>query len=66
MKAPTLSDGTGVNLRSVVEFARSAAEALRDSEEEDAAHYFEMLETFLIEDVSKGRPFKFSYKVLGL
>lgn len=66
IKRPALSDGTGVNLRSLVEYVRSAQIALKENGEDDAAHYFEMLETYLVQDVSNGKPFGFTYKSLGL
>ena len=65
-KRPQMSDGTGVNLRSVTEYVRQARVALIQAGEEDAAHYFEMFETYLVEDVSNGKPFGFTYKSLGL
>jgi hypothetical protein len=65
-KRPNLSDGTGVNLRSLTEYVRQARAALILAKEEDAAHYFEMFETYLVEDVAKGKPFGFTYKTLGL
>jgi hypothetical protein len=65
-KRPQLSDGTGVNLRSLVEFVRSAQVALRDSDEEDAAYYFEMFEDYLVKDVANGKQFGFTSKVFGL
>lgn len=65
-KRPQLSDGTGVNLRSLTTFIRQARGALLEAGEEDAAHYFEMVQTYLEEDVAKGKPFGFTYKVLGL
>lgn len=65
-KRPQISDGTGVNLRSVVDYARAASAALREAGEDDAAHYFEMFEDYLIKDVSNGKPFGFTYKTLGL
>lgn len=65
-KRPQLSDGTGVNLRSVAEYAKQAVVALNEAGEEDAAHYFDMFYEYLIQDVSNGKPFGFSYKSLGL
>jgi predicted HicB family RNase H-like nuclease len=65
-KRPMLSDGTGVNLRTVVDFTKQAAEALRQEGEDDAAHYFEMFYEYLIQDVANGKPFGFTYKSLGL
>ena len=66
IKRPSLSDGTGVNLRSVTEFVRLAKQALEEEGEQEAAHYFEMFETYLVEDVARGKPFGFTYKTLGL
>lgn len=63
---PSLSDGTGVNLRSVTEFVRKAKQALEQGGEEEAAHYFEMFETYLVEDVARGKAFGFTNKTLGL
>lgn len=65
-KRPQLSDGTGVNLRSVTNFVREAKVALAQAGEEEAAHYFEMFEEFLVKDVANGKPFGFTYKSLGL
>lgn len=65
-KRPHISDGTGVNLRTVVDYSKQAAEALRQSGEDDAAHYFEMFYEYLIQDVANGKPFGFTYKSLGL
>lgn len=66
VKRPTLSDGTGVNLRTVVDYAKQATAALREAGEDDAAHYFDMFYEYLIQDVANGKPFGFSYKSLGL
>jgi len=63
---PTLSDGTGVNHRSLVEFCRRAAATLAEDGAGDGAYYFEMLEEFLVKDVANGKPFVFSSKVFGL
>lgn len=65
-KRPQLSDGTGVNLRSVTNYVREAKVALTQAGEEDAAHYFEMFEEYLVKDVANGKPFGFTYKSLGL
>ena len=65
-KKPQLSDGTGVNLRSVLNYAKSAAVALNEAGESDAAHYFEMFAEYLEKDVANGKPFGFTYKTLGL
>ena len=66
IKRPVLSDGTGVNLRTVADFAKSATEALQEAGEEEAAHYFDMFYEYLIKDVANGKPFGFTYKTLGL
>jgi len=66
IKRPNPSDGTGVNLRSVIEYTRTAAAALKEAGEEDAAHYFEMFNEYLVKDVANGKPFGFTYKTLGL
>jgi hypothetical protein len=50
----------------VVDYTKQAAEALRQSGEDDAAHYFEMFYEYLIQDVANGKPFGFTYKTLGL
>lgn len=65
-KAPTLSDGTGVNYRSVVDYVSQAKAALEQEGETEAAHYFEMFEEYLKNDVVGGKPFGFTYKTLGL
>lgn len=62
----SLSDGTGVNLRTVADFALNAREALIEAGEDEAAHYFDMFHEYLIRDVSNGKPFGFTYKALGL
>lgn len=66
VKRPALSDGTGVNLRSLTEFVRQARVALIQEGEQDAAHYFEMFQEYLEKDVANGKPFGFTYKSLGL
>lgn len=66
IKRPNPSDGTGVNLRSLIQYVRSAKAALIESDEEEAAHYFEMFEEYLVKDVASGKPFGFTYKTLGL
>lgn len=66
IKRPNPSDGTGVNLRSVVDYAKQAKEALEAAGEEDAAHYFDMFYEYLIQDVANGKPFRFSTKSLGM
>ena len=65
-KRPQLSDGTNVNLRTVVDYAKQAVVALQQAGEDDAAHYFDMFYEYLIQDVANGKPFGFSYKSLGL
>ena len=65
-KRPNLSDGTGVNLRSLTHYVRDAKAALIQAGEDDAAHYFEMFEEYLVKDVANGKPFGFTYKSLGL
>lgn len=65
-KRPQLSDGTGVNLRSLIRYVQDARAALILENEQEAAHYFEMFQTYLEEDVARGKPFGFTYKSLGL
>lgn len=65
-RRPQLSDGTGINLRSLTEFVREARQALIEAGEEDSAYYFEMFEEYLTKDVVNGKPFGFTYKVFGL
>lgn len=65
-KRPQLSDGSGVTLRSVANYAKEAAVALEQAGEADAAHYFEMFHEYLVKDVANGKPFGFTYKTLGL
>lgn len=65
-KRPTLSDGTGVNLRSLTDYVRQARTALIQEGEQEAAHYFEMFQEYLEKDVANGKPFGFTYKTLGL
>lgn len=63
---PTLSDGTGVNLRTVLAYARSAQRALEQEGDEDAALRFELFADYLEKDVAAGKPFGFTYKSIGL
>lgn len=55
-----------VDLGSLIKFVQSASVALMESGEADAAHYFDMFEDYLREDVANGKPFGFTYKALGL
>lgn len=55
-----------VDLGSLIKFVSTAAVALSESGEDDAAHYFGMFEDFLREDVANGKPLGFTYKALGL
>ena len=66
MKNQTLSDGTGVNLRSLIDYTKQAVVALEDSGEENAAHYFDCFLDYLTLDVANGKPFGFTYKSLAL
>jgi len=67
IKNPTLSDGTGVNLRSLIDYTKQAVVALNDSGETEAAHYFDCFLDYLTLDVAgMNKPFGFSYKSLGL
>ena len=66
IKRPQLSDGTGVNLRSLVDYTKAATQALEEAGEEEAAHFFGMFYEYLIKDVANGKPFGFTYKSLGL
>ncbi len=63
---PQLADGSNVNLRSLTKFVREAREALIKSGEEEAAHYFEVFEDHLVQDVANGKPFQFTTKIFGL
>lgn len=65
-KRPTLSDGTGINLRSLLNFTRAAQKALEEEGEEDAALRFELFTEYLEKDVANGKPFGFTYKTIGL
>lgn len=65
-KRPALADGTGINYRTLVDFVKQAQVALEQEGETEAAHYFNMFETYLTEDVAAGKPFGFTYKALGL
>lgn len=64
--APKLSDGTGINYRTLTDFVSKAKLALIEADEEEAAHYFEVFEDYLKQDVANGKPFGFTYKALGL
>lgn len=66
IKKPTLSDGTGVNLSSLIAYTKQAVVALNDAGETEAAHYFDCFLDYLTLDVSNGKPFGFTYKSLGL
>ena len=66
IKRPTISDGTGVNLRSVIGYAKQAMVALQEAGEEDAALRFELFAEYLEKDVANGKPFGFTYKTIGL
>lgn len=65
-KRPQLSDGTNVNLRTVLTYARSASAALAEAGEDDASHYFEMFAEYLEKDVANGKSFAYTNKSLGL
>lgn len=65
-KRPNMSDGTGVNYKSLHNFVKQAKIALQDAGEENAAHYFEMFQDHLEQDVLNGKPFGFTYRVFGL
>ena len=64
--AAAASDSQNVSLRSLIDYVKSAQVALKESDEDDAAHYFEMFEDYLRNDVANGKPFGFTYKSLGL
>jgi len=66
IKKPQLSDGTGINLRSVLSYARSAQRALEGEGEEDSALRFELFADYLEKEVANGKPFSFSTRTLGL
>jgi hypothetical protein len=66
IKKPALSDGTGVNLRTLIAYVKQATVALEQSGQEDAAHYFDCFHDYLTKDVTNGKPFGFTYKSLGL
>ena len=66
IKKPVLSDGTGVNLSTLIEYTKRAVVALEESGEENAAHYFDCFLDYLTLDVANGKPFGFTYKSLGL
>lgn len=62
----TLSDGTGVNFRSLLSFVKSAESDLRESGYDDSADYFENIAEWLEKDVANGKPFRYTGRVLGL
>ena len=66
IKKPSLSDGTGVNLRTLIDYTKQAVVALEQSGETEAAHYFDCVYDYLTKDVINGKPFGFTYKSLGL
>jgi hypothetical protein len=66
IKTPSLSDGTGVTLRTLIDYTKQAVVALNNSGEEEAAHYFDCFLDYLTLDVANGKPFGFTYKSLGL
>lgn len=55
-----------VGLRALVDYVRAAKQALIESGEEDAAHYFEMFEEYLINDYKPSEGLKFKSIQLGL
>ena len=61
-----LSDGTGVNLKSVIAYAKAAQLALEEAGDSVAAMRFECFADYLMCDVANGKPFKFSSRSLGL
>lgn len=65
-KRPVVNDGSNVNLRTLIDFTRQAHAALLQANETEAAHYFEMFNTYLEKDVANGKKFEFNYRVLGL
>lgn len=73
MHAAGMGDGMSIPYRDVLEFVRAARNELltRCSNElnstgDDSYLWFEMIEDFLVEDVARGKPFKFSTRVFGL
>ena len=59
-------DSDGINYRSLVDFAKSAAAALEKKGEEDAAFYFEQLFDYLSEDYVPSKGLDRAEKILGL
>lgn len=53
-KPAAMQDGDRMTIREVIQFARSAKEMLNVKGEEDAAFYFEQLETWLVDNPTKG------------
>lgn len=66
IKKPQLSDGTGVNFRSLLAFVTEAEKDLRESGYDDSADYFELIADFLQKDVANGKEFRYTSRVLGL
>lgn len=66
IKRPQLSDGTGVDLRSLIRFVEQAESDLRSSGYDDSADYFELIHDFLQQDVANGKPFVYRSRILGL
>jgi hypothetical protein len=64
--AAGLNDRADVSLRSLIDYVKQAHAACEEVGEEDSALRFEMMLDFLQQDVVNGKPFKFSYKSLGL
>ena len=53
-KPAAMQDGDRMSIRDVIQFARGAKELLEQKGEEDAAFYFEQLETWLVDNPTKG------------
>ena len=66
MHAAALNDRADVSLKSLIQYAKEAQEALEASGDENGAYVFEMFHEYLQRDVANGKPFKFASIQLGL
>lgn len=63
-----MNDETGgeISLKQLIKFVGKCKDDLYDAKEDDAALRFEILETWLREDVASGTPFTYDSKSIGI
>lgn len=66
IKKPQLSDGTGINYRSLLAFLKAAENDLRYESYDDTADILENMIEWLENDVANGKPFEYKSIILGL